>query len=104
VSGGGSGAPAHTVRVLIRGRVQGVAYRAWTKRAADELGLTGWVRNRRTGEVEAVFCGPADVVERIVAACRQGPRLAQVESVEVLEGAERERDSAPAAFTVLETR
>ena len=102
MSGRGHAAPARTVRVLIRGRVQGVAYRAWTKRVADELGLAGWVRNRRTGEVEAVFSGPADAVEQMIAACRQGPRLAQVEGVDMLEGAES--DPAPAAFTVLETR
>ena len=101
MSAGEGAAPTRTVRVRIRGRVQGVAYRAWTKRVADELGLAGWVRNRRTGEVEAVFRGPADAVERMVAACRQGPRLAQVESVEVFESAER--GPAPAAFAILET-
>ncbi|MBT6510918.1 MAG: acylphosphatase, partial [Rhodospirillaceae bacterium] len=47
------------VRVCITGRVQGVWYRAWTTEEASELGLDGWVRNRRDGTVEAVFAGDA---------------------------------------------
>ena len=54
----GSG-EVRTVRVRIAGRVQGVGYRYWTERVAGELGLTGWVRNRRDGTVEAVFSGAA---------------------------------------------
>lgn len=70
------------ILVRIRGRVQGVWYRAWTVEQATERGLRGWVRNRCDGSVEALFCGPAGAVEDMVAACRQGPRAARVESVE----------------------
>ena len=51
-----------TVRVRISGRVQGVWYRGWTVDEARRLGLSGWVRNRRDGSVEAVFSGPEHVV------------------------------------------
>ena len=57
-----------TVHVRITGRVQGVSYRAWTEDAAAELGLRGWVRNRRDGSVEAVFSGSdAAVADMLVA-------------------------------------
>lgn len=72
-----------TVRAVVLGRVQGVWYRAWTAERAAELGLSGWVRNRRDGTVEAVFSGPADAVDGMIGACRTGPPLARVESVEV---------------------
>lgn len=74
------------VRVRIAGRVQGVGYRYWTERVATEIGLSGWVRNRRDGTVEAVFSGPADDVARMIARCRDGPLSAQVTSVDVVEG------------------
>jgi acylphosphatase len=72
--------------VVIRGRVQGVGYRAWAQDMALEHGLEGWVRNRRDGSVEAVFAGPAETVERIVAVCRRGPGAAYVGAVEQREG------------------
>ena len=50
------------LQVMIRGRVQGVGYRAWVEHTATTLGLDGWVRNRRDGSVEAVFAGQADVL------------------------------------------
>jgi acylphosphatase len=70
------------LRVRIRGRVQGVGYRAWTAWQAQTLGLAGWVRNRADGTVEAVFFGPAQAVEDMVGRCATGPRLARVEAVE----------------------
>jgi acylphosphatase len=70
------------VRAEIRGRVQGVGYRAWTAERARALGLAGWVRNRADGSVEAVFAGPADAVERMLADCRSGPPAARVDAVE----------------------
>ena len=82
--------------VRIAGRVQGVGYRAWTEHKARALGLTGWVRNRRTGEVEAVFCGPAETVEDMLRACHDGPDWARVDSVEILSDAGEVSDS----FTV----
>ena len=69
-------------RVVIRGRVQGVGYRAWTEYTALELGLEGWVRNRSDGTVEALFTGPADDVAAMLEACRQGPPGARVEVID----------------------
>ena len=59
--------------VVIRGRVQGVGYRAWTEYTAIDHGLDGWVRNRRDGSVEAVFAGTSDAVADMIEACRRGP-------------------------------
>lgn len=73
-----------TVQVAITGRVQGVGYRAWTRWKAESLGLSGWVRNRRTGEVEAVFSGSADAVDAMLAACREGPSGARVTEIQTL--------------------
>jgi acylphosphatase len=68
-------------QVTIRGRVQGVGYRAWVEHQARAHGLEGWVRNRRDGSVEALFAGPASVVADMVASCRRGPSLARVDDV-----------------------
>jgi acylphosphatase len=73
-------------RLIIRGRVQGVGYRAWAQDTALEHGLEGWVRNRRDGSVEAVFAGPSETVANIVAVCRRGPLAAHVGAVEQREG------------------
>ncbi|HMO30255.1 acylphosphatase [Enterovirga sp.] len=70
------------IRIVIRGRVQGVGFRYWTAGLARDLGLGGWVRNRRDGSVEAVFRGPAETVGRMIEACRGGPPSARVETVE----------------------
>ena len=70
-----------SVRVRIEGRVQGVWYRGWTVDQAQARKLTGWVRNRRDGSVEAVFCGPESLVEDMVALCRSGPVAAKVSQV-----------------------
>jgi len=72
------------VHVSISGFVQGVGYRAWTQRRTTALGLSGWVRNCENGDVEAVFSGPAAVVDAMVAACKEGPRGARVDEVRVL--------------------
>jgi acylphosphatase len=69
-------------RVTIRGRVQGVGYRAFVEYQAVALGLEGWVRNRRDGSVEALFAGPANVVSDMVALCRRGPSHARVDAVD----------------------
>ena len=67
--------------VTIRGRVQGVGYRAWVEHQALAAGLEGWVRNRRDGSVEAVFAGAAELVADMVARCHRGPPLARVDAV-----------------------
>jgi len=65
----------------ISGRVQMVWYRAWTLQEAEKRGLSGWVRNRRDGSVEALFCGHPSSVEDMLAACRGGPPRARVTSI-----------------------
>jgi acylphosphatase len=78
---------AHIIRqVVIRGRVQRVGYRAWAEHVALQRGLEGWVRNRSDGAVEAVFAGPATVVEGMIEACRRGPPGAQVDALDHREG------------------
>ena len=67
-----------TLLVTIRGRVQGVGYRAWLEDQARASGLDGWVRNRRDGTVEALFSGAHEDVAAILAACHDGPRAAIV--------------------------
>ena len=69
------------IRIVIEGRVQGVWFRAWTAERAQELGLSGWVRNRRDGSVEALFAGPEPVVRHMIEQCRDGPPLARVERI-----------------------
>ncbi|MBK1662316.1 acylphosphatase [Paracraurococcus ruber] len=68
--------------LLIGGRVQGVGYRDWMVREAGRLGLSGWVRNRPDGQVEAVVAGPEPAVEALLTLLRRGPRLARVDSIE----------------------
>lgn len=74
-----------SVLVRISGRVQGVGFRDWTQRKAGDLGLSGWVRNLESGEVDALFCGPPDVVDRMLTAVRRGPQLARVDEVKIVE-------------------
>ncbi|WP_027583836.1 acylphosphatase [Bradyrhizobium sp. Ai1a-2] len=72
-----------TIRhVMIRGRVQGVGYRAWVEYQARVRQLEGWVRNRRDGSVEAVLAGPEVVVSEMIAACRRGPTASRVDAVQ----------------------
>jgi len=75
--------PRRAVRLRIRGRVQGVWFRGWTCEQAIARGLSGWVRNRRDGSVEALLVGPPDAVEAMIAACHHGPTHAQVDEVAV---------------------
>ena len=86
------------LRLTIHGRVQGVGYRAWTERTACRLGLSGWVRNRAAGMVEAVVCGPSDVVNHFVDLAHTGPGAARVTQIDV-------RDEPPtlSGFNVRET-
>jgi acylphosphatase len=71
------------VRVLVRGRVQGVGFRVSAASRARALGLAGWVRNRPDGAVEAVFEGPAERVASMVDWCRRGPAGAEVTGIEL---------------------
>lgn len=69
------------LRLMIRGRVQGVGYRAWVASQATTCGLEGWVRNRRDGSVEVLFAGAPKHVADLVALCRHGPPSSHVDSV-----------------------
>jgi len=72
--------------VTVRGRVQGVGYRAWVADEAAARALEGWVRNCRDGSVEALFAGPAHIVAEMIAACQRGPSLARVKAVQEDDG------------------
>ncbi|HLH46498.1 MAG TPA: acylphosphatase [Acidimicrobiales bacterium] len=72
-------------RLIVRGRVQGVFYRASCAREAQRLGVAGWARNRPDGSVEVVAEGDAAAVDQLTAWCRRGPSRAQVDDVEVVD-------------------
>lgn len=72
--------------MVVRGRVQGVGFRAFVEMAALERGLEGWVRNRRDGSVEAVFAGEVDAVAAMIEACRTGPLGARVDAIDHRQG------------------
>jgi acylphosphatase len=80
-------------QVTIRGRVQGVGYRAWVEHRARAHDLEGWVRNLGDGRVEALFSGPADAVAAMVERCRRGPSSARVDAV-------TEHDASPDALNL----
>lgn len=86
-----------TVSVRITGRVQGVGFRAWVRRQADELGLRGWVRNEPDGSVSALLVGLHEDVEAMLAQLGQGPPGARVRRVDAQEVHPAE---APAHFRV----
>jgi acylphosphatase len=75
-------------RLLISGRVQGVAYRITMQEEAQRLGVHGWVRNRSQGDVEAVVQGTPEAVEAIIEWARHGPSLALVRKVVIDEAPE----------------
>ena len=75
-----------SAQVIIHGWVQGVYFRAFTRDQARSLGLTGWVRNRRDGTVEAFFEGEKEKVDQMVAWCHHGSPPSRVEQVEVTPG------------------
>ena len=69
-------------RFVIHGVVQGVGYRWWTVTTARRLGLSGWVRNRRDGTVELRAVGPSADIARLAEACRAGPPMARVTTID----------------------
>lgn len=73
------------VHVLIKGKVQGVFFRSSARDKASSLGLSGWVRNRPEGDVEAVFEGESQAVQKMIAWCHSGSRPAEVRGVDVQE-------------------
>ena len=72
-----------TVHLIIKGKVQGVFYRATAKNVAQELGLTGWVKNTKEGNVEALAWGSDEKVQQFINWCRQGPSKAVVTDIEI---------------------
>jgi acylphosphatase len=68
-------------RIVVSGRVHGVGYRLWLHAEAARLGVSGWVRNRQDGSVEALLDGDEAAVEELLRACRRGPPLAEVASI-----------------------
>lgn len=84
-------------RVVVHGLVQGVWFRDSTRARAEANGVTGWVRNRADGAVEAVFEGEPEAVESLLAFCRLGPPQARVDRVEVA----AEASEGLSGFTVL---
>ena len=69
--------------IFVSGRVQGVSFRDATRSQAEQLGLSGWVRNTQDGQVEAVFEGDPDTVQQMVEWCKSGPSSADVEDLSV---------------------
>ena len=69
------------VEVVISGRVQGVFYRAETKKAADKFGIQGYVKNMPNGSVEAVFEGDNSIVNKMLDWCHEGPAAAKVDNI-----------------------
>jgi acylphosphatase len=85
-----------TRHLEVRGQVQGVGYRYSMVGEARRLGVNGWVRNRRGGNVEAIVQGPQDAVDAIIRWARRGPAAAEVQNVEV--------QDATGEFSGFETR
>ncbi len=80
--------------IIVRGKVQGVGYRAWLAGEAEARGLSGWARNRKDGTVEAVLSGSDDSIAALIAKCRHGPGMARVSGV----------DNEPASEDILRLR
>jgi acylphosphatase len=71
--------------VRVRGHVQGVFFRAWTKEQAEQLGIHGWVRNRPDGSVEAHLEGEEDLVKQLIERLAEGPPSAEVSKIDIVE-------------------
>jgi len=87
-----------TKLLKIEGRVQGVGFRYFMQRRARALGITGWVRNRADGSVEAVVQGGAEAVNAIIAVARRGPPSAHVTNIRISDA-----DGRFAGFELLPT-
>jgi acylphosphatase len=78
-----------TVHLVIKGKVQGVYYRASARDVAREVGVTGWIKNMTDGNVEALVSGPEERVEKFIEWCRKGPKSAEVSEVIVNDSKEK---------------
>jgi acylphosphatase len=90
--------PSVSLHAIVTGLVQGVNFRYYTRERAQQLGLTGWVRNLRDGSVEVQAHGPRPALERLLDFLQRGPRSAVVEAVQA------EWGEADSAFTTFEVR
>ncbi|MBS3119223.1 acylphosphatase [Candidatus Woesearchaeota archaeon] len=81
------------IRMVIRGRVQGVFFRKFVQDTAVKLGLSGFARNLQGGEVEVVAKGPDGMLQELIRACQKGPMLARVEDIRVEEDVQAESHS-----------
>ena len=90
-------------RIVVEGAVQGVGYREFTRRAALRLNVSGWVRNRSDGAVEALVRGSPSAVEALIAEMRKGPRLAVVDSLSIIEHDEAAGCDGSGTFVVRST-
>ena len=91
------------VHLIVRGRVQGVGFRAFVEETAFDLGLKGWVRNRRDGTVEAVAAWASTAVDALIEAVRRGPRMARVDAVDIAEADEDALSPSHGGFGSLPT-
>ena len=89
-------------RILVEGVVQGVGYREFTRRAAWRLSVSGWVRNRSDGAVEALVRGPPASVDALIAEMRLGPRFAVVKRLSMI-GQDEPQGGDSGTFVVLST-
>ena len=74
-----------TTHIIVAGRVQGVGFRYFTVRCANDLGLCGWVRNLPDGSVETAIQGPDEKIEEMIGLLKQGPGAANVSGLEIEE-------------------
>jgi acylphosphatase len=95
--------PPVTRHLRITGRVQGVGYRWSMAQQAQALGLSGWVRNRLDGSVEALAHGPASAVQTLIDWAHQGPPMARVNAVQVSAPTTKEAASRLSGFEQRET-
>lgn len=72
------------VQVIVRGMVQGVGFRYFTARQAEQRGLVGWVENREDGSVQAYAEGPESLITEFLEELRRGPRFSQVDDMQIL--------------------
>ncbi|HWJ02725.1 MAG TPA: acylphosphatase [Verrucomicrobiae bacterium] len=86
-----------TLHIIVKGRVQGVFFRASAQEAAETCGVKGWVRNTEEGDVELMATGTEEALKKLVDWCHQGPRRAEVSEVIT----ERREEESFAGFKVL---
>lgn len=87
--------------IIIKGYVQGVSYRKQTARVANNLGVSGWVRNVSNGSVEAVIEGEESAVDALISWCAFGPKRGRVEEVEIITSG---AGNGYTGFSILEDR